>query len=346
VRNGDLYDLSSLAPTVSDLFDLEDCAARVAGHQGDRLCSVDEALRRGHLLAPCDLQAIKAAGVTFIDSLIERVLEERAGGDAHTAQRLRKELLDALRGTLDRVQPGSPESAAAKAILIREGQWSQYLEVAIGPDAEIFTKAQPLAAVGCGAALGLLARSHWSASEAEIVLAVSSPARIVGATLGNDLTLRDFESRSALLLGRAKDNNASCAIGPFVRLFDDDFTLDRVRRADVDLRVEGLDGFVTGGSSSMSRISRDPSDLVAAAIGPEHQYPDGLMLFLGTMFVPHLDRRGPGSGFTHEEGDLVRVSSPDLGALINRITSSDRAPPWTFGTRALMQSLATRRLLK
>ena len=346
VRDGDLFDLSALAPTLSDLFDLKDPAARVRAHRGSRLCSLDAALKDGLLLAPCDLQAIKAAGVTFADSLVERVIEERAKGDAAAAVELRRDLASAFGGSLRGLKPGSPEAMDAKRVLIRDGLWSQYLEVGIGPDAEIFTKAQPMSAVGCGAEIGVHPKSAWNNPEPEVVLAVSSRSEIVGATLGNDVNLRDFEKRSALLLSKAKDNNASCAIGPFVRLFDETFDLDDVRGAGVRLRVEGTDRFVVEGTNSLGEISRDPADLVGAMMGRDHQYPDGAMLFLGTMFVPTKDRAGPGQGFTHRAGDIVRISSPKLGALHNTVTTSDRAPPWSFGVRALMASLAARGLLK
>ncbi len=341
-RNGDLYEISELAPTLSHLFDLPDPAAQVRGCRGLRRGSLEGNLLAGALLAPCDLQAIKAAGVTFADSLVERVIEERARGDAAAALALRQELAAALGGSLENLKPGSPAAMEAKDVLIRAGLWSQYLEVGIGPDAEIFTKAQPMSAVGCGAQIGLHPKSAWNNPEPEVVLAVSSRGDIVGAALGNDVNLRDFEGRSALLLSKAKDNNASCAIGPFVRLFDDGFTLDDVRRADVQLRVDGPDQFVVEGVNSMAKISRDPADLVAATLGPSHQYPDGLMLFLGTMFVPTKDRLGPGQGFTHVSGDVVRVASPRLGALINEVTTSDAAPPWEFGVKALMAWLGSR----
>jgi fumarylacetoacetate (FAA) hydrolase family protein len=345
IRHDGVYDLSMLAATASELFDIEDCAARVRAHTGARLCSLDDALADEALLAPCDLQPIKAAGVTFADSLIERVIEERASGNPGEAKELRERLSRALGGSLHAVKPGSAAARNAKAVLMQEGLWSQYLEVGIGDDAEIFTKAPPLCAVGCGAEVGIHPRSVWSSSEPEIVLAVSSRGRIVGASLGNDVTLRDFEGRSALLLARAKDNNASCAIGPFVRLFDSTFSLDEVRSATVQLRLQGRDGFALHGTSSMARISRDPAELVAATLDAQHQYPDGIMLFLGTMFVPNQDRRGPGQGFTHEVGDEVRVSSAKLGTLVNRVTLCESAPPWTFGIRALMRSLAARGLL-
>jgi fumarylacetoacetate (FAA) hydrolase family protein len=345
VQDDGLYDLSALAPTMSDLLDLPDPAAQVRRHAGERLCSLQAALDTGALLAPCDLQAIKAAGVTFADSLIERVIEERAKGDPAAAEALRASLAQTLGGSLKGLAPGSPEAMRIKAVLEGQGLWSQYLEVGIGPDAEVFTKAQPMSAVGAGAQIGLHPKSEWNNPEPEIVLACNSSGDIVGASLGNDVNMRDFEGRSALLLAKAKDNNASCAIGPFIRLFDETFGLDDVRNAEVRLRVEGLDQFTVEGANVMNQISRDPVDLVAATCGDDHQYPDGFMLFLGTMFVPTRDRGGAGQGFTHREGDLVRVSSPWLGTLVNTVTTSDRAPPWRFGARALMRSLASRGLL-
>ncbi|HEX2593191.1 MAG TPA: fumarylacetoacetate hydrolase family protein [Rhizomicrobium sp.] len=345
LRADGLYDLSGLAATLADLFDMPDAAKKVRAHKGEKLCTLDDALKAGTLLAPCDLQAVKAAGVTFADSLVERVIEERAKGDAAASLRLRGELSKAFGGSLRGLKPGSPEAMQAKEVLIRDGLWSQYLEVGIGPDAEVFTKAQPMSAVGCGALIGLHPKSHWNNPEPEVVLAVNARGEIVGASLGNDVNLRDFEGRSALLLSKAKDNNASCSIGPFVRLFDETFSLDDVRGADVAVHVQGEDQFTVEGTNSMRQISRDPADLVATTIGKEHQYPDGFMLFLGTMFVPTKDRGKAGEGFTHKEGDVVRVSSPKLGALINTVTTSDQAPPWEFGTRALMKSLAARGLL-
>ena len=352
VREDGLFDLSRLAPTLSDLFDLPDPAASVAAHSGERLCSLETALTASvaapagdfRLLAPCDLQALKAAGVTFAASLVERVIEERAKGDPAAAAKVRDELRGLL-GDIRGLKPGSPEAAQAKTLLQREGLWSQYLEVGIGPDAEVFTKAQPLSAVGFGAQIGLHPKSVWNNPEPEIVLACSSRGAIVGASLGNDVNLRDFEGRSALLLSKAKDNNASCAIGPFVRLFDPSFGLDDVRAAELSLVVEGEDNFRLEGRSSMAEISRDPADLVAQTLNESHQYPDGLMLFLGTLFAPTQDREAPGEGFTHRRGDHVTISSPKLGALINRVTTSDTAPPWTFGLRDLMRSLAARNLI-
>jgi fumarylacetoacetate (FAA) hydrolase family protein len=315
----------------------------VRAHAGERLGSLDTAIEAGRLLAPCDLQAIKAAGVTFATSLVERVIEERAKGDPAAAAKVREELKGVF-GDLGAIRPGSPEAAEAKALLQREGLWSQYLEVGIGPDAEVFTKAQPMSAVGYGAEIGLHPKSVWNNPEPEIVLAASSRGEIVGASLGNDVNLRDFEGRSALLLSKAKDNNASCAIGPFVRLFDETFGLDDVRAAEVELIVEGADNFRLEGASSMSQISRDPLDLVAQTLNENHQYPDGLMLFLGTLFAPTQDRDAPGEGFTHKVGDRVLIRSARLGGLANRVTTADLAPPWTFGVRALMRSLAARGL--
>jgi fumarylacetoacetate (FAA) hydrolase family protein len=298
------------------------------------------------LLAPCDLQAVKAAGVTFVASMLERVIEEQARGDPAKAEGVRRKITGIIGDNLRSVQPGSPAAARVKDVLIGEGLWSQYLEVGIGPDAEIFTKSQPMSAVGTGADVGIHRQSTWNNPEPEIVLAVNSRGETVGATLGNDVNLRDFEGRSALLLGKAKDNNASCAIGPFVRLFDRAFTIDTVRRADIALTVDGPEGFTMTGSSSIGRISRDPLDLASQAIGPNHQYPDGLLLFLGTMFAPTQDRHGPGLGFTHEVGDVVTIATPALGALANRVNYADAIAPWTFGAGALMRNLGARGLLR
>src|SRR6185436_2169284 len=283
------------------------------------------------LLAPCDLQAVKASGVTFVASLLERVIEEQARGDARKADTVRQSIVAIIGENLRDIRPGSPQAAAVKNALIAQGVWSQYLEVGIGPDAEIFTKAQPMSAVGTGAAIGIHPKSEWNNPEPEIVLVVNARGRTVGATLGNDVNLRDFEGRRALLLGKAKDNNASCAIGPFVRLFDEHYTIDDVRTCDLAMRVEGPDGFVLDGASAIGMISRDPLDLVAQAIGPNHQYPDGFVLFLGPMFAPTKDRLGPGQGFTHVVGDVVTVSSPAFGALVNRVRRCDEIAPWRFG---------------
>ena len=301
--------------------------------------------RAPYFLAPCDLQALKASGVTFVSSMLERVIEEHACGDPAKAESVRRAIVSVIGENLRAVKPGSPDAAKLKEVLVKQGVWSQYLEVGIGPDAEIFTKAQPMSAVGLGADIGIHPHSAWNNPEPEIVLSVDSRGRAVGATLGNDVNLRDFEGRSALLLGKAKDNNASCAIGPFIRLFDEHFTMDDVRNAHLKLTIEGDDGFVLDGESSMAEISRDPLDLVSHAIGPNHQYPDGLMLFLGTMFAPTKDRHGPGQGFTHDLGDIVTIATPTLGALVNRVDRSDRIEPWTFGATALMLNLARRGLL-
>jgi len=297
------------------------------------------------LMAPCDLQAIKAAGVTFVASMLERVIEEQARGDPGKAETVRGAIVAVIGDDLASVRPGSSEAARLKDALIEQKAWSQYLEVGIGPDAEIFTKSQPMSAVGTGADIGIHPKSEWNNPEPEIVLVVGSHGRTVGATLGNDVNLRDFEGRSALLLGKAKDNNASCAIGPFIRLFDANFTIDDVRQCELAMRVEGPDGFALDGSSSIAMISRDPLDLVAQAIGANHQYPDGFVLFLGTMFAPTKDRHGPGQGFTHMVGDIVTIATPKIGALVNRVDTSDKIAPWTFGAGALMRSLARRGVL-
>jgi fumarylacetoacetate (FAA) hydrolase family protein len=356
VRGDGVYELSSIAATASALFELEDPGAVLRDATAlPALAPLSETLsnsawnRRDNgvpwFLAPCDLQAIKASGVTFVSSMLERVIEEQTRGDPAKAESVRKAIVEVIGDNLASVHPGSPEAMRLKEVLIEQHAWSQYLEVGIGADAEIFTKSQPMSAVGLGAEIGIHPRSEWNNPEPEIVLAVNSLGRTVGATLGNDVNLRDFEGRSALLLGKAKDNNASCAIGPFIRLFDDAFTIDDVRGCELAMRVDGPEGFALQGASSMAMISRDPLDLVGQAIGANHQYPDGLMLFLGTMFAPTQDRLGPGQGFTHVVGDIVTVATPKLGALVNRVNRSDRIPPWTFGTGALMRNLARRSLL-
>jgi fumarylacetoacetate (FAA) hydrolase family protein len=356
VRRGRMVDITRHAATVAELFERDDLLAIARDAEGEDLgdaaalvqAAVDgqPAPNGVQLLAPCDLQAIKACGVTFAVSLLERVIEEQAKGDPARASSLREQLQATIGTNLSELEPGGEAAMKLKADLSARGMWSQYMEVGIGPDAEVFTKSQPMSSVGHGAAVGLHPSSHWNNPEPEIVLAVNSRAQVVGATLGNDVNLRDIEGRSALLLGKAKDNNGSCSIGPFIRLFDGEFSIDTVRGMEVAMHIEGVDdGFELAGASFMREISRDPLDLVAQTCGKHHQYPDGFMLFLGTMFSPIKDRDAQGGGFTHHPGDRVSISTPALGTLVNTVQRSDQIAPWTFGVRALYSNLAQRGLL-
>jgi fumarylacetoacetate (FAA) hydrolase family protein len=346
LRDGVLFDVTGReAPTMRDLLEMADPVAWVKAQTGKALFSLDDAVANGLLLAPCDLQAVKACGVTFARSMIERVIEEKAAGNPDLAETMRQKVTALIGDSLRNLKAGSEEAAKVKQALIEEGVWSQYLEVGIGPDAEVFTKGQPMSSVGYGAEVGLHPISKWNNPEPEVVLAVNSKGEVKGATLGNDVNLRDVEGRSALLLGKAKDNNASCSIGPFIRLFDETYSIDDVRNADLDLAVTGEDGFRLAGKSSMKEISRDPLDLVSQTIGKHHQYPDGFLLFMGTLFAPVEDRDARGQGFTHKLGDVVTISNAKLGSLENTVRLSTQCPPWTFGVTALMRNLARRGLI-
>jgi fumarylacetoacetate (FAA) hydrolase family protein len=354
LRGDSLVDVTAAGPTISQLLEGPAPAAALMSVPATRhfpLAEVlDNSMARNHdrpyLLAPCDLQAVKACGVTFARSMVERVIEERARGDFRAAAAIREQISNAVGGQLRDLKPGSPEAAHAKTVLMEAGYWSQYLEVGIGPDAEVFTKAPVMSSVGLGAEIGILRKSVWNNPEPEAVVVVNSRGEILGATLGNDVNLRDIEGRSALLLGKAKDNNASSTIGPFIRLFDAGFSLDDVRRLELSLKVSGAeDGYVLEGSSSMREISRDPTELVQHTIGRHHQYPDGFVLFLGTLFAPIQDRDHPGQGFTHKPGDRVEIAAAALGKLVNTVTYVEEAAPWVFGIGALMRNLAARGLL-
>jgi fumarylacetoacetate (FAA) hydrolase family protein len=355
VTEAGVYDLSRIAPTSAELLARGLNRESIDLNQAARLGSFAEimantlAAQRSpalpYFLAPVDLQAIKACGVTFMVSMLERVIEERAGGDAAKAESVRQIIKTRIGADLTRIKPGSPQAEELKAVLQSAGLWSQYLEVGIGPYAEVFTKAQPLSAVGTGAEVGILPFSAWNNPEPEVVLLVTPDAQVIGATLGNDVNLRDLEGRSALLLPKAKDNNASCAIGPFIRLFDATFNLDDVRQMEVTLTIAGEDGFQLAEVSRMSLISRDVLDLTAQTINEHHQYPDGMALFTGTLFAPNQDRGAPGQGFTHHPGDIVTIRAAKIGRLQNRVTYTHLAPPWEFGVTALMHNLSQRNLL-
>jgi fumarylacetoacetate (FAA) hydrolase family protein len=359
LSGGKVYDLSQVVPTSAELINSDDPvgAARSAikngrgtavGMVGDMLANSAADRRdenRPYFLSPVDLQAVRACGVTFVASMLERVIEEQAKGDPAAAESIRESLGREIGGELRAIKPGSPEAMRVKELLIERDLWSQYLEVGIGPDAEVFNKAQPMSAVGTGADIGVLQASSWNNPEPEVVLAVNRRGAVVGAMLGNDVNLRDFEGRSALLLGRAKDNNASCALGPFIRLLDRDWTVDDLRRTRIHVEVAGTDGFKVEGDYSLTQISRDPLDLAAQALNRNHQYPDGLVLFLGTAFAPVHDRDAPGRGFTHKQGDVVTVRSPSLGALSNRVNYCDKIAPWSFGVIDLMRNLSARGLI-
>ncbi|CAI3127347.1 hypothetical protein MWMV8_MWMV8_00711 [Acinetobacter calcoaceticus] len=354
LKGDQVYDISEKFHTISQLLESSDPLKALSEIEGKLIGSIDDLFantvaepdtNKAYFLAPIDLQVIKAAGVTFAASMLERVIEEQAGGDAQKAQSIREVVQNVIGDNLKTIEPGSDKALQLKEYLIKQNMWSQYLEVGIGIDAEIFTKAPVLAAVGTGQNIGIHPKSEWNNPEPEVVLVANSNGKILGATLGNDVNLRDFEGRSALLLSKAKDNNASCAIGPFIRLFDQTFSLNDIRACDVELQIHGTDNFVLNGISSMSQISRDPEDLIQQTLNENHQYPDGFVLFLGTLFAPTQDREQAGAGFTHKVGDVVRIHSPKLGTLYNMVMTSDKATPWNFGINALMRNLKQRELL-
>ena len=359
ISGGTAYDLARVAPTVSELLNSRDPVrmareavkagwARAIGQVADLISNSDADRRdpkKPYLLTPCDLQALRACGVTFIASMLERVIEEHAKGDPLKAEEIRRSIGAEIGAELKSVKPGSEQAMRLKESLIRRNLWSQYLEVGIGPDAEVFNKSQPLSAVGVGAEIGIRADSSWNNPEPEVVLAINRAGTVIGAALGNDVNLRDFEGRSALLLGKAKDNNASCAIGPFIRLFDERYGIDDLRKTRIDIEVRATDGYRLSGESHLASISRDPLDLASQAVNRTHQYPDGAMLFLGTQVAPTTDRGEKGKGFTHKLGDIVSIRADGLGMLVNRVNHSDKVVPWTFGINDLMRNLAQRGLL-
>jgi len=359
IAEGKAWDLARVAPTVSELLNAQDPVgvardavtsgwARPIGAIADLLANSHADRRdasKPYLLAPCDLQALRACGVTFVSSMLERVIEEHAKGDQNKADEIRRSIGAEIGAEIKTVKPGSPAAKLVKESLIKRNLWSQYLEVGIGPDAEVFNKSQPMSAVGLGAEIGVRADSSWNNPEPEAVLAINRAGKVVGAALGNDVNLRDFEGRSALLLGKAKDNNGSCAIGPFIRLFDRHYGIDDLRRTHIRIEISGPEGYQLSGESHLANISRDPLDLAGQAVNRTHQYPDGTMLFLGTQFAPVQDRDQPGKGFTHKVGDVVSIRADSLGALVNRVNHCDKVPPWTFGIADLMRNLASRGLL-
>ena len=356
VRDGVAADITSrAAPTVRDVCEQEAPADYVNSAPNETVGGIDDIARLSvegdsetavpRLLAPCDLQVIKACGVTFTGSMVERVIEERAAGDPARAEEIRNRIGARIGSRLGAVAPGSAQAAEIKDALIAEGMWSQYLEVGIGPDAEVFTKCPAMAAVGAGGRIGIHPRSVWNNPEPELVLAVNSKGRIVGVALGNDVNLRDFEGRSALLLGKSKDNNASTAIGPLIRLFDDGFTLDHARGVAIDMRVSGEDGFLLEDTCRMNEISRDVADLAAQTLNENHAYPDGFMLFCGTPFAPVADRSAPGAGFTHLIGDIVEIEAPEIGRLSNRVAHCADCLRWDYSVSHLMRNLAARSLI-
>ena len=359
ISEENVFDFSKVVPTVSEILNLDNplslIATLIKSNSLPLIGRVPDLLENTHadnrlpglpyFLAPCDFQAVRACGVTFVSSMVERVIEEFADGNAIKSAEVRKKLTAEVGSQLNEIVPGSIAATKFKQSLISRGLWSQYLEVGIGPDAEVFNKAQPLSAVGSGAEIGIRSDSSWNNPEPELVLAINRAGKVIGVTLGNDVNLRDFEGRSALLLGKAKDNNASCSIGPFIRLFDESYTIDDARKTHIKVSIRGSDGYELEGNTDFSRISRDLLDLAGQAVNRSRQYPDGLMLFLGTDFAPTADRDIPDKGFTHKVGDIVSISNPQIGTLVNRVNFSEKVTPWTYGISDLARNLAKRKLI-
>jgi len=346
VRDGQVIELSDCFDSIADITRHPTPTAAVQNATGVSICSLNTLLENSlfyklpadirksqqpSLLAPNDIQAIKACGVTFVASLIERVIEEKALGNPSKAEEIRAVVHAAIGDNLKDIEPGSPQTEILKAKLIAQGIWSAYLEVGIGPDVEVFTKSQPMSAIPCGSQLGVLETSQWNNPEPEVAFLVSPQGSFLGAALANDVNLRDYEGRSSLLLGKAKDQNGSCPIGPMFRLFDDSYSLDDAANTEVNLSIVGEDGFCSTGENRMSEISRSVDSIIKQVCNGSHQYPDGIAIMLGTMFAPTEDRGEEGMGFTHKVGDRVEISSPKLGKLVNWVNYCHEIPEWSYG---------------
>jgi len=292
-----------------------------------------------YLLTPIDLQAVKAVGLTFVNGLLQRFADDNGG--AATVAKMEK----AAGVALGKILPGSEEAARLRTALMEDGLWNDTLEVGFGPDVELFTKAQPLSAVGTGAEIAVLPTSKQTFAEPEVVLMLNADGKICGATLGCDMTARDVEARSLLLLGRAKDQNATCAVGPFIRLFDQTFSLPNVQGMNLTYAFEGADDAVFTDTGSMDQIGRGLITLARQVVNEHHGYPDGVALFTGCMFKAPSSRGASDTPFTHQVGDVVIIKASPLGTLINRVNTTDKVRPWSFGMSDLMANLANRQLL-